>query len=380
MKEKWLNRIAVVVFVAVLGLWVWWLFRPQPMPFALRARWKVQGAEIGGIAFSPNSDWLVASVWNHQQGQSTLTVQLWQVSKAQTNPKVLTVSQQVKPMDISIPQLNFSPDGRLLAVGYLEKGVGKVALFTFPDGRRLKTITVGKSAFTPIVTFAPDGRLAVVHDFQELWFVRIEDGKKTPTKIRADEIAFSPDGRWMAGVQMNAVSLYDAKGDFVRQIQLPLSIVLTAVFSKDGKRFACLWESPLRKSPMDPVRYGVSVWQTNSWRLVRSAPLTPFYETFVPSATFAPDLSIVALSEPDLSGWDGALWQLLRFVLTRLLRQPYQPVPPTQVVVRRLSGGQIVAKLPRFELYAWDCAFSPDGRYLAVSHGNTIALWERKGD
>jgi len=54
--------------------------------------------------------------------------------------------------------------------------------------------------------------------------------------------------------------------------------------------------------------------------------------------------------------------------------------PPTQVVVRRLSDGQIVAKLPRLRRNVWDCAFSPDGRYLAVSHGNLIALWERKGD
>ncbi|MFA0756524.1 MAG: hypothetical protein YPKNTGVA_002045, partial [Candidatus Fervidibacter sp.] len=76
MKEKWLNRIALVGFVLVVGLWVWWLFRPQPMPFVLRARWKVQGFAIGGIAFSPKG-WLAASVWNFQQGQST--VQLWQI-------------------------------------------------------------------------------------------------------------------------------------------------------------------------------------------------------------------------------------------------------------------------------------------------------------
>ena len=60
MKEKWLNRIAVVIFVVVLGLWVWWLFRPQPMPFTLRARWKVKGNAIGNIAFSPKGDWPVS--------------------------------------------------------------------------------------------------------------------------------------------------------------------------------------------------------------------------------------------------------------------------------------------------------------------------------
>jgi WD40 repeat protein len=160
----------------------------------LRARWKVQGFAIGGIAFSPNGDWLAASVWNFQQGQST--VQLWQIPKTQTNPKVFSVSQQVQPMGISSPQLGFSPDGRLLAVGYLEQGVGKVTLFTVPEDRRLQTITMGKSKrlSTPTVTFSFDGQLAVFHDLR-LWFVRIDDGKKMPTKIQAESIAFSPDGR-----------------------------------------------------------------------------------------------------------------------------------------------------------------------------------------
>jgi WD40 repeat protein len=383
-KEKWLNRIALVGFVLVVGLWVWWLFRPQPMPFTLRARWKVQGFAIGGIAFSPNGDWLAALVLTSQQGQLTLTVQLWQVPKTQTNPKVFSVSQQVQLRVFGVRQLDFSPDGRLLAVGYLEQGVGKVALFTVPEGRRLQTITMGKSRLEPTVTFSPDGRLAVVFNFQ-LWFVRIDDGKKTPTNIiQAESIAFSPDGRWMVAAEGQSMSIYDANGHFVfEQIQLIPPIASWAVaFSKDGQRLACLWWLEQRKLPIALVRrYGVSVWQTYGWRLMLmwSTPLTPFYEIFPPRAAFAPDLSMVALAEPDPSGWDGTLWRLERFVW-RLLGRHIPSAPPTQVVVRRLSDGQIVAKLPRLRRNVWDCAFSPDGRYLAVSHGNLIALWERKGD
>jgi WD40 repeat protein len=378
-KEKWLNRIALVGFVFVVGLWVWWLFRPQPMPFTLRARWKVQGFAIGGIAFSPNGDWLAALVLTSQQGQLTLTVQLWQVPKTQTNPKVFSVSQQVQLRVFGVRQLDFSPDGHLLAVGYLEQDVGKVALFTVPEGRRLQTITMGKWVLTPTVTFSPDRRLAVVFNFR-LWFVRIDDGKKTPTSIRAKDIAFSPDGRWLAAQIDGVVSLYDANGRLVRQFRQPPHTVWAAAFSKDGQRLACLWWSEQRKSPIALVRrYGVSVWQTDGWRLMRSTPLTQFYEIFSPRAAFTPDLSMVALAEPDPSGLDGTLWRLEHFVW-RLLGHHTPSAPPSQVVVRRLSDGQIVAKLPRFGRRVWDCAFSPDGRYLAVSHGDFIALWERKGD
>jgi WD40 repeat protein len=354
------------------------------MPFTLRARWKVQGFAIGGIAFSPNGDWLAASVWNFQQGQST--VQLWQVPKTQTNPKVFSVSQQVQPMGISSPQLDFSPDGRLLAVGYLEQGVGKVALFTVPEGRRLQTITMGKSKrlSTPTVTFSFDGQLAVFHDLR-LWFVRIDDGKKMPTKIQAESIAFSLDGRWIAAIQPNVVNIYDANGHLVKRVhstsQTTLLTFEAVAFSKDGRRLVCLWSSQHTKSPFPLMRYGVTVWRTDTWQSEKSMPLTPFYEDslLIRSAAFAPDLSMVALAEPNPSGWDGTLWRLGSFVC-RLLGSDLPFFPPTQVVVRRLSDGQIVAKLPRFGYDVQGCAFSPDGHYLAVSHGDFIALWERKGD
>ena len=383
MKEKWLNRLALVVFVLVVGLWVLWLFRPQPMPFVLRARRKVQGFLTGGVIFSPTGDWLAASVVNAKQGQLMMTVQLWRVPAIQTTPKVLPVSQQVQPMGISLPQLGFSPDGRLLAVGYREQGLSKVAIFRVADGRRLQTIIMGKSKWvlTPTVTFAPDGRLAVVHDFR-LWFVRVDDGKKMPTNIQARDIAFSPDGRWLAALHIDgAASLYDANGRLVWQFRQPMQTFWATAFSKDGQRLACLWWLLRMKLPIAPMRYGVSIWQASDWRLVRSTPLTPFYENLSPSAAFAPDLSMVALSEPDTSGWDGLWWQLEHFVVEKLLRRKHLSVPPAQAVVRRLRDGKMVAKLPRFGGSARKFAFSPDGRYLAVLHSaDTIVLWERKDD
>jgi len=75
----------------------------------------------------------------------------------------------------------------------------------------------------------------------------VDNGKKMLTNIQeAKDIAFSPDGRWLAAVQIDsAVSLYDANGRLVRQSRQPMQTFWAAAFfSKDGQRLACLWWLP----------------------------------------------------------------------------------------------------------------------------------------
>ena len=112
-------------------------------------------------------------------------------------------------------------------------------------------------------------------------------------------------------------------------------------------------------------------------------PLTPF-QTFTDGyGDISLDGSLVAVPKISLTGWDGLWWRLRRFfniLSARLSKSPIAlPDPPLKVSVYRLGDGQLVAECEG----AYGAAFSPDGRYLAVSHGkefqSVIALWEFRG-
>ncbi len=144
----WLNYIVVFVAVIVIALWTWWLFRPQPMPLVLQAKWTVrQGFVHGKPAFSPKGDLLATSVFSFAQGGTTLSVNFWYVPKgSQAKPTILVSKRSQFPVFTPQP-IAFSPDGSLLAVGYLEQGVGKISVFRVTDNRLVRTITIRESVF-----------------------------------------------------------------------------------------------------------------------------------------------------------------------------------------------------------------------------------------
>lgn len=380
-REKALNFVAVVFFVVVFFV-AFRLFRPSP--FVLRATCRTRG-HITQVAFSPKGDILAATVVG-----PGIRADVWQVPSGQLAQSFALVT--FAPGGIGFNPLAFSSDGRLLAVGYEERGVNKICVFNVADGRRLKTIVMGKSSALPSVAFVPDGKLAVTHNGR-LWFVRVESGEKIQTEIQAAQVTFSPNGLFIAAYPdlQDFVAIFDAKGQPVRRLEVKAAkassrtngLVVKATFSQDGQKFVCLWNDWKQVGRDFQMRRCVSVWRTKDWKLERLMPLTPF-QTFTDGyGDISLDGSLVAVPKISLAGWDGLWWRLRRFfniLSARLSKSPIAlPDPPLKVSVYRLEDGQLIAEWEG----AYGAAFSPDGRYLAVLHGkefqSVIALWEFRG-
>lgn len=179
-KRKWLNRIVIATIVIIIALWTWWLFRPHP--FVLRGCWKVQDHSFicGNTAFSPKGNLLAALVLTPH---SDLVTILWHIPNGRLF-KSIVVSKNLRSLCISECPVAFSPDGNLLAVGYLEQDVGKIGIFSVPDGNRARTIVMGKGKEMPSVTFVPNGQLLAVRYSGRIWMIRLTDGLKSLSSHR----------------------------------------------------------------------------------------------------------------------------------------------------------------------------------------------------
>jgi len=384
-REKVLNFVAIIFFVVFVTFSAFFAFLAFEFfnstylsPFVLKAKWKVQGLNFD-LAFSPKSDLLAAFGWAYGQD----AVILWQTSTRQ-----MVHSWVVSPLSYGFSYLlDFSPDGCLLAVGHDEQDINKVSVFKTADGRKLRTIVMGKGYISSII-FAPDGQLAINQN-ERLWFVQVDSSKKFQTKIQARRVVFSPDGRLIAACRRDRIDIFDGKRRLVQQLKVAKASSIDinidkAIFSQDGQKFVCLWWEWKEIGMALQRQWWISIWRTGDWKLERSQPLTPFQLSTRLIGQLEGEInlnvSLVAITEPLPTGWDGLLWRLDLLVTPIIFHSGLRiSPPPSQVSLYRLEDGQLVAKLPRFGRDVEDIAFSPDGRYLAVSHGDWIVLWELRG-
>jgi WD40 repeat protein/serine/threonine protein kinase len=326
---------------------------------------------VTALAFSQDGRRLVSASYDLQSSPGDATVRFWEAAPEATLPILASHTSYVYPVA-------YSPDGRWIASGSWDRsirlwdavtgearttlwhpGVVRALAFT-PDSSRLVSggdfngellvwdVTTGhvhskvachKSA--RFLAVSPDGaRVAVgLYDPVALFTTSIRE-LATGREVGAWEgvpLAFSPDGKWIAGRDAGGkdVVLCDAHACRpVARWQGHTAEINAIAFDHDGRRFVSASSDRM-----------VRLWNAATGRCLR---VFEGHTDEVFAVAFHPGGTRIASA-----GRDRAVW----------LWDP--------------ASDQEVARLPGHRSYVWSLAFSPDGETLVSGSGDfTVRLWD----
>jgi len=301
----------------------------------------------GYVVTAPEQQRQLASVFEHVDAQSSAAQTypaglrfLASVSEAQHEIRLLHDDfhrhHAIDPRDY-VRSVAFSPDGRLLAAGFLSAGV-KVW-----------------EASTGVLIYALSGHLAGVNS-----------------------VAFSPDTQWLAsGSRDRTIKLWDAEtGHLINSLRGHESEVRAVTFSPDG-----LW---LASGSADRT---LRLWRVATGREIE--PLTGHAHQ-VTSAVFSPDGSLLASGSVDrtIKLWEAGTGRAVKTLVGHARGVASLAFSPDGrhlasggedkcVKVWEVATGREVGTLRGHRNDVTSVAFSPDGGLLAAgSLGQTIIIWK----
>jgi eukaryotic-like serine/threonine-protein kinase len=284
----------------------------------------------------------------------------------------------------SATALAFSPDGRSLAVGTINRALH---LWGEPNHREAATLRLPGSTAVFSASFSADGRLLAAATAESLC---LWDLAGTHERLRlaghdrgVPALAFSPDGMLLASVSKDhAVRLWDpVTGGLIRAFEYPGG-VQGCRFSPDGSLLAV-------GSDDDG---SIRVWETKSWTVIHSSQ-SPGPRAIISALEFSRDGSLLAASGDALR-----LWKVVRAGGGRVALEKVrdQPTPrglcvaishdgryaastknSTTVEVRDIERGTIVPFSGPEMMLGWHgLAFRSARELVYIARTGTADVWD----
>ena len=277
-------------------------------------------------------------------------------------PPVCSGGSSIAAHAAEVALATFSPDGRFIATLAVEE----LKLWSATDWSLIWTkgsVGLGALASAQKVAFMPDSSRLVVAGSPPR-FLAVADGQPTIETLsngRADTVAVSPDGYWIAGgcqCPNNGPRLWNVS---TAKSLPPLGTQdeqsFAVAFSPDSMLLAS--RAAYSTAAGAPAAPGSTIWRLSDLSRVWNADLDPQRSTHFAYNTFSPDGTLLVSIRPIVSTADAA--------------------DPFLVSVRRVSDGTAVGDLqvvgrPR------QAVFSPDGKTMVIAaadglHAYDTATW-----